>query len=123
MDIPPWLTEPLVLAGIIGLLGVALGSFLRRRTEAEQHDLSALKVTVEAMQMRISNLSGEVDGLRKQVAAAEKERRLAWEKYSAALAYIRLLLSIIAGEKPVLETHGLTAPEVPDPPDNISIDM
>lgn len=123
MDLPPWILEPIVITGIVGLVGVLVGSFLRRRSESEQHDLSVLKATVEAMQTRISHLSTEVDGLREQVRAAEKERRLAWEKYSAALSYIRLLLSIIAGEKPVLKIHGLTPPEVPDPPENISIDM
>lgn len=105
--------DPMVLVALVGLVGVVIGHLISGWGKKADHELAALKTTVDALMLRVDDLQGEVVELRGEVRDAEKSRRLAWEKYSAAIAYLRVLAIR-------LTSVGAT---VPDPPELIAPDL
>ena len=115
-------TEPVVLA-IIALIGVLVGHLTTGWVKHEDRELGVLQLTVDTLMKRVDGLQEEVTGLRAEVREAEKNRRLAWEKYSASVAYIRILLLRLTSAGQTITGQGLPWPPVPDPPDIVAADM
>ena len=117
-----WVTEPVVLA-VIALIGVLVGHLTTGWVKHEDKELGVLSLTVDTLMKRVDDLQEEVSGLRAEVREAEKNRRLAWEKYSASVAYIRILLLRLTSAGQTITAQGLPWPPVPDPPDIVAVDM
>ncbi len=115
--------DPIVWAAILTLIGVVVGHLISGWGKRQDHELAAVKLTVDTLQAQVKDLRGEVDGLRVELREAERRARISGEHYSAALAFVRVLIVRLLAANDTLRAAGLDEVPVPAPPDMIAPDM
>lgn len=107
--------SPVVWAAAFGLVGVIVGHFVSARSKSRDHDLEALRASVEVLRAEYDRLSTEVKTLREEMEVTRKSKRLLQEKYSAAIIHIHALTVRLTLE-------GVPPDQIPGPPSLIAED-